>query len=273
MKAKFTLIGITVLFVIGILAAQSYAKVDPKTCVGMWMFDEGKGDTTADSSGNKNDGTLKGPKWINGKFGKALDFGGANDYVVIPNGATVLEQQFTQMSIMAWVYPTANGGGSYGPTVIARTDGDGWSMRINNGQLLADLRLSVTSVTAPIPPTQVTLNAWNHIAITYNSSTGIITGYINGNNIGTLKGNGTLKNAGNAKTCTFIGTDPAGCTPQGAEFDFSGNIDEMAVFNTALTENDIKSIMNDGLVVALGSVTAVHPSGKLTATWADIKTR
>jgi len=273
MKARYLLIGVVVLFVAGVSSTSSYAKIDPKTCVGMWLFDEGSGNTAKDSSGSKNDGTLMNdPKWVNGKFGKALSFEGANDYVVIQKGAAVLEQQFSQMSIVAYVYPTAFSGGTYGPTVITRTDTDGWAMRVNNGQLLADLRLTGGNVTAVIPPTQLSLNTWSHIAITYSNSTGIINGYINGRNIGTLKGSGTIKNAANANTCTFIGTDPAGCVPQGAEFDFSGSMDEIAMFDVALTDNDIKSIADSGLGRALG-ISAVSYAGKLTTAWANIKAR
>ncbi|MDQ1317208.1 MAG: hypothetical protein QG588_859, partial [Candidatus Poribacteria bacterium] len=81
MKLRFLLIGVTVLFIVG-LTASSYAKVDPKTCVGMWLLDDNKGNTTIDSSGNKNDGKLMGePKWVDGKFGKALSFDGVGNYV------------------------------------------------------------------------------------------------------------------------------------------------------------------------------------------------
>jgi hypothetical protein len=51
---------------------------------------------------------------------------------------------------------------------------------------------------------------------------------------------------------------------------FRGLIDEVAIFNVVLTENDIKSIMTNGLETAIG-LTAVSSAGKLTATWADIK--
>ena len=49
-----------------------------------------------------------------------------------------------------------------------------------------------------------------------------------------------------------------------------GIIDEVAFFNVALGEDDIKDIMNNGLPEALG-ITAVEPGGKLTTIWGAIK--
>ena len=54
--------------------------------VGSWHLNEGSGATTAaDTSGNGNNGTLTNmdpaTDWVNGKFGKALDFDGSDDYV------------------------------------------------------------------------------------------------------------------------------------------------------------------------------------------------
>ena len=48
---------------------------------------------------------------------------------------------------------------------------------------------------------------------------------------------------------------------------FRGIIDDVAIFNVVLSEDDIKSIMNNGLEKAA----AVSPAGKLTTIWADIK--
>jgi hypothetical protein len=73
MKARCLLIGLVVLFVGGMLANSTHAAIDPKTIVGLWLFDEGSGNTAKDSSGNKNDGAFMGkPAWVDGKFGKAL---------------------------------------------------------------------------------------------------------------------------------------------------------------------------------------------------------
>ena len=46
----------------------------------MWLFDEGKGKSVKDSSGNGHHGEFKGkPEYIEGKFGTGLDFGGPEE--------------------------------------------------------------------------------------------------------------------------------------------------------------------------------------------------
>jgi hypothetical protein len=51
---------------------------------------------------------------------------------------------------------------------------------------------------------------------------------------------------------------------------FRGIIDEVALFNVVLTEDDINNIMTNGLERATG-ITAVSQSGKLATTWGDLK--
>jgi len=49
---------------------------------------------------------------------------------------------------------------------------------------------------------------------------------------------------------------------------FNGLIDDVGLFNIALSETDIPDLMDNGL----SSITAaVSPSGKLTTTWAALK--
>jgi hypothetical protein len=72
--------------------------------VGWWKFDESTGATASDSSGNGNNGTLKGnPVWKpqGGKIGGAIELNGKGDYVEISN-----ESAFdinNQITISAWV--------------------------------------------------------------------------------------------------------------------------------------------------------------------------
>ena len=63
----------------------------------------------------------------------------------------------------------------------------------------------------------------------------------------------------------LIGQRTGGCTGN-----FSGTIDDVAVFNASLAKDDVADIMNSGLSKAL-NITAVSPSGKLATTWAEIK--
>jgi hypothetical protein len=70
--------------------------------VALWHFDEGAGTTTADASGNGNDGTINGATWTNdGKFGSALQFDGDNDFVrVLDNASLDLTEEVT---VEAWI--------------------------------------------------------------------------------------------------------------------------------------------------------------------------
>jgi hypothetical protein len=73
-----------ILIVIGLaLAGTSDAKIDLVTIEGLWLFDEGSGNVAKDLSGNDHHGEILGAKWVSGKYGKALEFDGVDDDVVI----------------------------------------------------------------------------------------------------------------------------------------------------------------------------------------------
>ncbi|HGE70796.1 TPA: hypothetical protein ENX78_08175, partial [Candidatus Poribacteria bacterium] len=120
MRTRYFFISIVILFSFGILISSSYAKLDPKTCVGMWLLEEGSGKKAIDSSGNKNDGDIIGnPKWVDGKFGKALQFNGSTDYVALPE---LPEQTNKPLSFVAWINwegSTATTRGVWGYTNVA----------------------------------------------------------------------------------------------------------------------------------------------------------
>ena len=65
-----------------IFICQASAKIDEENVMGVWLFDEGSGDTASDSSPNGFDGEIVGPKWEDeGIFGSCLEFDGVDDYV------------------------------------------------------------------------------------------------------------------------------------------------------------------------------------------------
>ena len=64
------------------LSQAKITEVDLSSAVGIWLFDEGSGDSAKDISSKGNHAKLtKNPKWISGKFGKALEFNGKDNCV------------------------------------------------------------------------------------------------------------------------------------------------------------------------------------------------
>ena len=73
-------------------------------CVLALPMDEGSGDTVYDKSGNDNDGTIYGgATWTDGKFGKALNFDGEDDYVEVLDSESL--KIMGDLTMIAWVYP------------------------------------------------------------------------------------------------------------------------------------------------------------------------
>jgi len=89
-----------------VLFSVSFVFAAEEGLVGYWKFDEGKGDVATDSSGNGNDGKIiRGPEWVDGKFGKALKFdAGSRHKVEVPHSDSFAEIT-TAVTIETWVNP------------------------------------------------------------------------------------------------------------------------------------------------------------------------
>ncbi len=99
----FKLLLIFVLLFLG-FSGLALVRAEPGL-VAYWNFDEGSGSTAFDSSGNGNTGTLiNGPSWVTGIIGNALNFDGVNDYVLVSDSQS-LNITGNQFTISAWVYP------------------------------------------------------------------------------------------------------------------------------------------------------------------------
>ena len=97
-----------VLLTIGILVSSSDAKVDPETTVGIWLFDEGKGDTAKDISKNGNHAKLVGAKWTQGKHGKAVEFDGTNHVKIAASKST--DDYLDGFTYCLWIKPLGAAG-------------------------------------------------------------------------------------------------------------------------------------------------------------------
>ena len=246
-KMKMIRFAICISFIVISLmfVGQNSTAVTIADAVGIWLFDNGPGDVAEDSSENGNDGTLKNdPTWVDGKFGKALDFDGVDDVVNIefPNIA------LTSWTVAAWIYPRNLNVAHYQGLVQA------WP---SQGEFQIQTNTSSVGV-HPVYGGSLNNDEWAHVAGRVVENQVYI--YINGN----------LVTQGAVSTVTFSNVGIGAIYDAQHGYEFDGIIDDVAIFNVALTEDDITDIMNQGLSGALG-IAAVSPTGKLTTTWADIK--
>jgi len=103
---RLTVIWISFLIISLMFAGQSYAKIDTKTVIGVWLFDEGGGEVAQDSSINGNDGTLNGPEWTNvSKFGGALEFNGTDAYIEFATGELTDMVIYSRRVMIGTIWP------------------------------------------------------------------------------------------------------------------------------------------------------------------------
>jgi len=238
----------------------SDARIDPETCVGMWLFDGSEGDVAKDTSQNHINGNIIGnpTNRVEGKFGKTLELNGSNNYVDCGNDA--LFNLADAITVVGWMKTTQI---TRWNVIAAQEIWDskaGWILYIGTNTRAA---FSVSS-TIIEGPTAVATNNWYHLAGVADSS-GAVKLYLNGEQEGS--GNSKLTHA---DIDLRIGARHPNAGGAGVVDPFPGTIDEVAIFNVALTKDDIQSIMKHGLEKATG-ITAVFPAAKLTTTWAAIK--
>lgn len=256
------------IIIIGLtMIRSSYSEIDPATVVGVWLLDEGSGNDALDLSENGNDGDISGTKWVDGKFGGALEFSGEGDFVAVP-GAEGFDG-IPQLTLMAWFkfdsFPPQNyttvgkeatyrfviSAGGAGHFVLA-TIGNNW---YSGGTLASGSGFKT--------------GQWQHVAGTYDGK--LVRLYIDGElaGEGPQEISGDIVDTGNTFYINMVGVAAA---HDNVSF-YEGLIDEVAVFNMALSEEDIKDIMTFGLERALVGKTAVSAAGKLATTWGGIKSR
>jgi hypothetical protein len=220
--------------------------------VGYWKFDETSGTTIIDSSGNGNDGYLgtgpatgatEDPIRVGGLFdGGALSFNGTQNLCTVPNSPTL--GSLSAFTYVAWIYPTGFGGSGFGRILSKESDAgfdenyflifafDGTSTQ----SLGAELDGATTKDTIAAA-SGIVLNTWQQVAVTYEDCGDRKAHlYVNGHEVSYV--------AQPAVSGTFVRTSHPfiiGNRP-GLDRGFSGIIDDVQVYNAALTASEIASL-------------------------------
>ena len=133
-----------------------------------------------------------------------------------------------------------------------------WELRFNSTTGTVHFCANINGVwidqTEYSTKTVLSADTWYHVVGTFNGSR--ITTWLNGTDDGHFDASGSIPSTTNSVNM--------GKRVEGGDYNFLGAIDEVAIFNVVLTEDDIQALMK-------GLVNAVSPWGKLAATWGRIK--
>ena len=241
---------------------QTYAEIDFETARGIWLLDEGKGNVINDISGNENHGDLQGGKWVKGQDGApALSLNGQNDRVIIPDSDSMYLEEAWTITAWAYVNKSENGYGHIlGKRPAAGTVAN-YAFRTNSTGTGWEAYFARDGWRGAWNQGQVKKDTWLYMTAVYDGKDNI-TIYENAEEISSVGGMG--KPGPQNDTDVNIG----GWTNNTSET-LDGILYEVAIFASVLEVDDIEALMEDGLVTLL----PVEPSGKLTTTWAGIKSR
>ena len=203
-------------------------RLDPNLCLYL-PFEEGTGTMTKDLSGWGNHGTLvNGPTWSTGRAGKCLNFDGSDDYVDVNDF-----QLGGEITVEGWVYPTAHqnwqrmidfGNGEYADNIIlAASNG-------TTGKPAFDVYIGGTVYTATSPDA-ISLNSWHFLVGVLGG--GRVKLYVDNVLKGDVAGPSGLNNL--IRTNNYIGR-----SNWSADAFFKGLIDEVRIYNRALSESEIQ---------------------------------
>ncbi|MDQ1327696.1 MAG: hypothetical protein QG641_979 [Candidatus Poribacteria bacterium] len=223
-----------------------------------FSFDEGKGNVVSDRSGTGNSGSLKGgAKWAAGQYGGGVTFDGKDGVVEVENSDSL---QFTDgLTLAAWIKPTLKGDewqliGSKGLDakeyfeLLLSPQGFLWLGWLFNGGRVVPAQ----------SPAKIKADEWQHVAVSWDPAK-FWNIYLNGE---------VLIEHPKQNDKLVPNTDPIliGTEKDMKRF-YSGVMDDWALFNKGLTQDEIKQIM-----AGIQNLLPVNETkAKLTSTWGRIK--
>ena len=285
---KLTLVCVSLIALGLIFTHSGHTKIElaDEDIVGIWLFDEADGDAIVDESGHHADGKINnfgadGVTREDGKFGGALKFpavDGKLNNVTIPNPQNY--NSFDEFTISMYVKATTTGGNQRMFSNESFPGGDGsrnivWELNGgagDTGRIVFGADGCCKWADAQAPRDLLTDDVWHHVVGLWKQPSLLV--YTDGR-----KGQDKCFDGDSPN-----GDDPCNALPDlkaaGDPFiiatrpndtgNFNGLIDDVTLLDRALSPDEIKTIMDDGL--AEGAL-AVSPKGKATTTWGALKSR
>ncbi|MEM5812018.1 MAG: LamG domain-containing protein [Candidatus Aenigmatarchaeota archaeon] len=197
--------------------------------VGYWPFDEGSGVIAYDLSGYGNNGTLQnGPQWVDGKLGKALSFDGVDDHVNL--GPRPMLDFLNNFTMCTWFNHISGSG------ILVNNEGKyEWAPNVNQPGKVSYAVANTSPGWNWVVSSNFSSGQWQFYCFTY-SSNALIKSYINGINNYVLQGSGNIDDF-----APHLNDVRIGGRQSEVQF-FNGLIDEVRIYNRALSDDEIKAL-------------------------------
>ncbi|MBI2195992.1 LamG domain-containing protein [Candidatus Daviesbacteria bacterium] len=211
--------------------------------VAYWKMNEASGTTVADSIGSNN-GTANGTTVVaDGKIGRARNFDGFDDSIGVPDNSSL--EGMSRLTVSVWIKPSTVAGLGYIITkaiIGAIPESKDSPYNIVRRSSAVDVTIGNGSTSRGITGrTSLSTGRFYHLVMTYDGTT--LKLYVNGTedgsipaNIGALTANAVGLSMGKSDSA-FYG---AGIYP------FGGIMDEVGIWNRALTREEISRLYNGG---------------------------
>lgn len=209
--------------------------------VGYWTFDDGQ---ALDHSGNGNFGVVNGPNLVQGKIGEgALNFDGENNHVDL---GPIHDYPSDEITVAAWINPRDLANCSaYDCRILSKATGI-WTqdhyIMLSTIRSAGDVRLRFRLMTDGWTELQIASSGnlsngeWVHVAATYDGSNMRL--FVDGEEIGSVPKTGPIDN--DPSVPVWIGGNPSSLLSR----PWSGTIDDVRMYDRALTQQEIQLLIN-----------------------------
>jgi hypothetical protein len=188
----------------------------------------------------------------NGKLGSALIFDGDNDIVSLGSNSSL--DDMTAVTVSAWIYPTGWGESNFGRIIAKENTATAFGFTLVNDSGQNTFRIyrerATTVAQATAASGSISLNTWQHVVGVLDTGTGTIKLYLNGREVGSYIDQGIGAGTPNADAANNmnIGNRTAG------DRTFAGTIDDVKIFNSTLTDQQVRMLYNQSAAQVLGAV-------------------
>lgn len=210
-----------------------------------WNFNAGSGTFVEDMSVYINHGDLidaQGAEWVAGKQNSAIDFSGmgTSGHILVPHNEAI-DFGYSSFTVSFWMKATAETDGAYlfhkgsfNRSVGANTSGKWYGLELKDGIIRFAVDDNLTKSEVSADNSMFLSGEWVHVVAVRNSTQDVLSLYLNGNQV---------QESIDLTSGTIAQEEPL-VIANSSDFNapFTGQLDEMKVFDYALNEAEVAGL-------------------------------